>query len=322
MSAPVHRDELLELEAARKAAYACLDHYSRIVDETRILVRHHLSAPVIDKYLCESFGLPWPPRDDQIPSDLLELVQQTPAELLKLIHNLIEVLNWGWDAICQADGILLLVTSGPVSAAGVTSTSTCRLAGELAISLWNTIRYTDLQLDPNLDAREPDAHSGSPHLRYTHISRADEKGLLTPDRFDLREELFQALEESFMKGLIHKPQIHAQRLRARVEIEIARGRDLVRTRRVAGFDAETSAERLVCPPEALGPTASQERRHGQALRPDEEREYRRIIKVAKGLKLKHRRSGNYAKIAAAARVDVRLVRKAIKWGRKHELIRS
>jgi hypothetical protein len=245
MSAPVHRNELQELEAAKISACACLDHYSHILGEARFWVGHHLSAPVLDKYVRESFGLHRPSPNDQTPSELLN-------QLLKLIHNLIEVLNWGWDAICKADETLLLVTSGPVSAAGVTSTSTCRFAGELAITLWSAIRNTDPQLDPNLDAREPDDPSGSPNLKFTYSSRADGKGPRTLGRFDLREELFPELEQSFQTRLARMPQIHIHQLRAQVEIEIARGRDHVRTRR---------ASTQVSPSGAL-PTRSRKRDQG------------------------------------------------------------
>ena len=204
MSVPVHRDELEELEAAGKAACACLDLYNRILGEARFSLGSRHFTPAIEKRFRESFGLPWPPPDDQTPSDLLTA-----------IYDLIETLNQGWDAICQADETLLLVTSGPVSAAGVTATSTCRLAGELGISLWNRIRCTDPQLlDPNLHAREPDDPSGSPYLRFTYFPRASGEG---PGRFDLREELFRGLEQAFQTSLVHQPQIDAHRLRARVK---------------------------------------------------------------------------------------------------------
>jgi hypothetical protein len=245
MSALAHRDELQELEAVKFCACSCLDLYSRILGEARFFVGDHLSAPVINKYARESLGLPCASPNDQTPPELLN-------QLLKLIHNLIEVLNWGWDTICKANETLLLVTLGPVSEAKVFSSSTCRFAGELAITLWSAIRGVYPQLDPNLDLRELDDPSGSPNLRYTYCPRANEEGSRTLGRFDLREELFPKFEQSFMSRLVLMPQIHIHQLQAQVEIEIARGKDHVRTR----------LERTqVSPSEAL-PTRSRNRDQG------------------------------------------------------------
>jgi len=69
--------------------------------------------------------------------------------------------------------------------------------------------------------------------------------------------------------------------------------------------------------EAKGTTNTGERRRGQALSKQEEKEYRRIINTAKRLNLPNRTVGNTAKIADAAKVDTGIVTKALKWGRRH-----
>jgi len=68
---------------------------------------------------------------------------------------------------------------------------------------------------------------------------------------------------------------------------------------------------------AKGTTGTGERRRGQALLKQEEKEYRRIIRIAKRLNLPSRTVGNTVKIAEAAKVDTGVVTKVLKWGRKH-----
>jgi hypothetical protein len=72
--------------------------------------------------------------------------------------------------------------------------------------------------------------------------------------------------------------------------------------------------------DAKGTPGTPKRRPGQPLAPNEEKEYRRILSVAKRLKLTPRMPGNIAKIAAAAGTDREVVIKALRWGRKHNLI--
>jgi hypothetical protein len=63
-----------------------------------------------------------------------------------------------------------------------------------------------------------------------------------------------------------------------------------------------------------GTPSTPERRQGQALRPEEKRVYKHVIRTAKDLNLPHRTPGNYAKISNAAKVPIEVVRNAMKWG--------
>jgi hypothetical protein len=60
------------------------------------------------------------------------------------------------------------------------------------------------------------------------------------------------------------------------------------------------------------------RRSGQALTDAEEREYRRIIRELK--KLPHAMSGKNRKVADRLGIDIKVVVRAEKWGRRHELL--
>lgn len=72
---------------------------------------------------------------------------------------------------------------------------------------------------------------------------------------------------------------------------------------------------------AKGKADTRERRRGQSLTREEDEEYRRIIKAARKLNLPNRFPGKNAKIAAAAKIEnPHLVSKALKWGRKHNMI--
>src|SRR5262249_39708337 len=68
---------------------------------------------------------------------------------------------------------------------------------------------------------------------------------------------------------------------------------------------------------AKGIPGTPQRRRGQALTDDVRRTYDRVLRIAKKLRLPHRASGNAAKVAAAANLDLDIVRKALKWGRRH-----
>jgi hypothetical protein len=72
--------------------------------------------------------------------------------------------------------------------------------------------------------------------------------------------------------------------------------------------------------EAKGPPVNPVRRRGQALADDERKTYLHVLRTAKRLNLKHRAVGNKAKLAAAAKVDVEIVLKAIKWGNRRRRI--
>jgi hypothetical protein len=66
--------------------------------------------------------------------------------------------------------------------------------------------------------------------------------------------------------------------------------------------------------------ATSDRRQGQPLTVDEERVYRKIIAKADRLNLPPRNPGRVKTIAKAAKIDdLGLVRRALKWGRKHGL---
>jgi hypothetical protein len=62
------------------------------------------------------------------------------------------------------------------------------------------------------------------------------------------------------------------------------------------------------------------RRRGQKLAPDEEKVYRRVVQVWRRLELRDRWPGAHARAAAAAGVDLEVVRKAVKWARRRRLL--
>jgi hypothetical protein len=72
--------------------------------------------------------------------------------------------------------------------------------------------------------------------------------------------------------------------------------------------------------QAKGSRGNPPRRKGQKLTDEEKETYLRIIQIAKRLRTPHQSVGRIDKIAEAARVDIELVRKALKWRRGQGLI--
>jgi hypothetical protein len=64
-----------------------------------------------------------------------------------------------------------------------------------------------------------------------------------------------------------------------------------------------------------GMIGTQSRRRGQALTAAEKKEYRRIVGELQ--KLPHRKSSKYKTVADRLQINVAVVVKAAKWGRKH-----
>jgi hypothetical protein len=220
MSVPIRHDELEALETAREVAHSCVARYSSVLNEVHS------------------------------PDDT------TPYRLSRAILTLIDTLNWGWGAIPEVEEVLILVSSGPLSAGGLTCASACGLAWELAVSLWRTIRRVDARLDPRFSIREPGAPEKSSGLRYRYRHRIDEDGLRelsvplatsgvgyqyrssigeddpgNRGLFGLHGKLFRELEEKFRTTLIQKPVIDSDWLN--VQIQIVRARDHILVRREA-----------------------------------------------------------------------------------------